>query len=79
MVLNELNNLKIDGTGISVELKQRIYHDVFEGNVISGKITKKKLKDWLVREANVAKGAVITGIMMTLKAVCLRFVLSRIF
>ena len=62
MVLNELNNLKIDGTGISVELKQRIYHDVFEGNVISGKITKKKLKDWLVREANVAKGAVITGI-----------------
>ena len=29
MVLNELNNLKLNGNVISVELKQKIYADVF--------------------------------------------------
>lgn len=29
MVLNELNNLRLDGQKISVELKQKIYRDVF--------------------------------------------------
>ena len=29
-VLNEINNIKIDGEEISVELKQGIYKDLFE-------------------------------------------------
>ena len=43
-VLNELNNLKIDGKEIPVDLKQRIYCDLFERNV---KVTLRKLKDYL--------------------------------
>lgn len=30
MVLNELNNLKIDGEAISVDLKQKIYLNLFQ-------------------------------------------------
>lgn len=39
MVLNELNNLRLDGQKISVELKQKIYRDVF---CRSRKVTQKK-------------------------------------
>lgn len=45
MVLNELNNLKIRGERISVELKQ----DIYEGLFLKGKkVTGKKLQDYLV-------------------------------
>ena len=44
MVLNELNNLRLDGQKISVELKQKIYRDVF---CRSRKVTQKKLKSYL--------------------------------
>ena len=43
-VLNELNNLKIDGEPISVELKQDIYNDLFSK---VGKVTGKRLKGYL--------------------------------
>ncbi len=43
-VLNELNNLKIDGIEISVELKQRIYSELFERN---NKVTLAKLRKYL--------------------------------
>lgn len=43
-VLNELNNLKIDGKEISVELKQKIYCDLFEKN---NKVTFARLKKYL--------------------------------
>ena len=39
IVLNEINNIKINGKEISVNLKQDIYNDLF----LSGKkVTKKK-------------------------------------
>lgn len=44
MVLNELNNLKIDGNKIDVELKQRIYNDLFMHKV---KVTQKALTQYL--------------------------------
>lgn len=44
MVLNELNNLKIDGKEIPVDLKQKIYHELFERN---NKVTSAKLKKYL--------------------------------
>lgn len=43
-VLNELNNLKIDGEKITVELKQDIYNDLFMN---FNKITNKRLRDYL--------------------------------
>ncbi len=44
MVLNELNNLKIRGKGISVALKQQIYEDLFCAHT---KVTGKKLLTYL--------------------------------
>ncbi|MDE6312235.1 MAG: type II CRISPR RNA-guided endonuclease Cas9 [Lachnospiraceae bacterium] len=51
MVLNEINNLKIKSVPISVELKQEIYHELFEKKL---KVTKKKLIDYLKREKGMA-------------------------
>ncbi len=59
MVLNELNNLRINGEKISVELKQRIYEDVF---CKKRKVTQKKIKDYLIREGIVGKNAELSGI-----------------
>lgn len=44
MVLNELNNLRVNGECISVELKQRLYEDVFRKGK---KVRQKQLKDKL--------------------------------
>lgn len=44
MALNELNNLKIRGKGISVALKQQIYEDLFCSHT---KVTGKKLLTYL--------------------------------
>lgn len=43
MVLNELNNLKIDGKEITVEQKQSIYNDLFLNR---NKVTQKQIKDY---------------------------------
>lgn len=52
MVLNELNNLKINGSPISVELKQAIYNDLF----MKGKrVTLKALKSYLVARGVLGK------------------------
>ena len=44
MVLNELNNMTIDGDKPSVEVKQAIFEDLF---LTQNKITQKKVKTWL--------------------------------
>ena len=44
MVLNELNNVRLDGEKISVELKQRLYTDLF---CKYRKVTVKKVKNYL--------------------------------
>lgn len=56
-VLNELNNLKIDGEPIEVELKQEIYHDLFER---SNKVTRTALNNYLKSKG--ITDAVISGI-----------------
>lgn len=61
MVLNELNNIKINGDRIKVDLKQEIYTRVFVNSEIKGKITKNKLHDWLVKEGKIEKTDEITG------------------
>lgn len=63
MVLNELNNLCLNGNPISVELKQKIYTDLFQKK---RKVTQKVLKKYLKTEGIVAADEIedldITGI-----------------
>ncbi|NCC02207.1 MAG: type II CRISPR RNA-guided endonuclease Cas9 [Clostridia bacterium] len=59
VVLNELNNLRLDGEPISVELKQKIFMDVFQHY---RKVTQKKLKNYLVKEGVAGRDVDITGI-----------------
>lgn len=59
MVLNELNNVRLNGEPISVELKQKIYQDLFQKK---RKVTQKKLKDYLSCEGIADRNADITGI-----------------
>ena len=70
MVLNEINNLRIDQEKIDVALKQKIYKDIFENRKIKGKITPKKIGEYLVREGIFEKGEQheITGIDVECKS-----------
>ena len=65
MVLNELNNLKINHELISVELKQRIFTDLF---LVKSKVTNKALRDYLLSESICDKDMVISGIDGDFKA-----------
>ena len=47
MVLNELNNLKINGSRIDNEIKQRIFTDAYLSGELNGNITLRKLSAWL--------------------------------
>ena len=66
-VLNEINNLKIDGEKISVELKQKIFNEIF---MMNKKVTRKKIEQFLVKEGFIEKGreAALTGIDITIKS-----------
>lgn len=61
MVLNELNNVKVAGELLSVELKQEIFNSLF----MKGKpVTRKQLCDFLVARGIISKGEdnLISGI-----------------
>lgn len=59
MVLNELNNLRINDEKISVELKQKIYNELFKKNK---RVTKKKLENFLKTEGIFGNNDAISGI-----------------
>lgn len=59
VVLNELNNVRLDGIPIDIELKQKIYEDLFQRH---RKVTQKKLISFLVREGKCEKNVDITGV-----------------
>lgn len=52
-VLNEINNLSVNGMRISVELKQSIYNDLF---LNKKKITRKRLLEYLISNGVIGKG-----------------------
>lgn len=52
VVLNELNNLRLNGEPLPVSRKQKIYTGLFQKH---RKVTQKKLKDFLKREGIVAQ------------------------
>ena len=59
-VLNEINNIKVNGKKISVECKQQIYRDLFENQ--SGKITKKKLMKYMICNGMMEKNDEFSGV-----------------
>ncbi|MBO6271350.1 type II CRISPR RNA-guided endonuclease Cas9 [bacterium] len=63
MVLNELNNLRLYGDKVSVDVKQAIYNDLF---MKGKKVTRKKLVNYLVASGVVSKSdsadEIISGI-----------------
>lgn len=59
MVLNEINNIKIDNERISVEAKQGIYNDLF---TTGNKVSKKKIKEYLVKHNYAPDDVEITGL-----------------
>lgn len=62
-VLNEINNIKIDGERISVELKQDIYKDVFQ----KGKrVTQKQLCKYLHTRGVIEAEEQVAGIDITI-------------
>ncbi len=67
MVLNEINKIKINSEPISVELKQDIYHEMFEKKL---KVTVKRLIDYLKAEKGYAdlKKEDISGIDIEIKS-----------
>lgn len=67
MVLNEINNIRINNVRISVGLKQKIYNELF---CKVKKVTRKKLSDYLICNGVIKKGeeALITGIDVTINS-----------
>lgn len=59
-VLNEINNIKLNGEPISVQAKQDIYTELFEKS--NARVTKKKIKSCLVSHGYATEGDEITGI-----------------
>ena len=59
MVLNEINNIKIDNERISVKAKQGIYNDLF---TLGNKVSKKKIKEYLVKHNYARDDVEITGL-----------------
>lgn len=65
MVLNEMNNIRLNGEKISIALKQKIYEELF---CKTRKVTQKKLKKYLYREGIADKEVEISGIDGDFKA-----------
>ncbi|MBQ8177713.1 MAG: type II CRISPR RNA-guided endonuclease Cas9 [Clostridia bacterium] len=64
-VLNEINNIKINGNSISVECKQGIYNDLFKKYP---KVTCKKIKDYLISNNYMQKEDVFSGVDEKIKS-----------
>lgn len=59
MVLNELNNLKINGELVDDELKKKIYEELFKKYK---KVTQKRTIEFIKKEKNITGDIVLTGI-----------------
>lgn len=64
-VLNELNNLKVNGCPIPVEAKQLLFTQVY---CREKRVTPKKLKDCLLSNGLIEKSAELSGIDETVKS-----------
>lgn len=64
-VLNELNNIKINGNDISVELKQSIYENLF---MQYDKVSPKRIRQYLESNGYASSNDVISGLDITVKS-----------
>ncbi|MCR5167524.1 MAG: type II CRISPR RNA-guided endonuclease Cas9 [Oscillospiraceae bacterium] len=65
-VLNEINNLAIDGERISAEVKQKLYEDKFVHQ--KRRVTKKSIKQFLFENGYMAEEQTVSGVDDTLKS-----------
>ncbi|WKZ29811.1 MAG: type II CRISPR RNA-guided endonuclease Cas9 [Candidatus Dojkabacteria bacterium] len=65
LILNQLNNLKIDGERIDNTLKQELFQDLFEKE--SGTVSLKKIKAWLKSKNPAYKDTELTGVDTTIE------------
>ena len=64
-VLNEINNIKINGNEIPVDVKQSIYGDVF---MRRDRVSPKHIKDYLISNGYASPDDILTGIDITVKS-----------
>ena len=64
-VLNEINNIRINGNEIPVVVKQGIYNDLFMRN---SKVTPKKICEYLISKNYMCESDVLSGIDITVKS-----------
>lgn len=64
-VLNEINNLKINGEEIPVKLKQEIYNEVF---LRHPKVNAKRIRDYLIANNHMEKKDVLSGVDVTVNS-----------
>lgn len=64
-VLNEINNIRINGNEIPVVVKQGIYNDLFMRN---SKVTPKKICEYLISNNYMCESDVLSGIDITVKS-----------
>lgn len=65
MVLNEINNLKVDGVPITVEAKQHLYNELF---MKFRKVTVKQFKDSLKANGYMKDGQTLSGVDEKIKS-----------
>lgn len=64
-VLNEINNIKINGNDIPVNVKQEIFNNVF---MCPNKVTPKRIKNYLVSNNYMSESDRLNGIDITIKS-----------
>ncbi len=64
-VLNEINNIKINGNAITVSAKQKIYQNVF---LKRQKVTPKRIRDYLMSDNIICDDDTMSGIDVTIKS-----------
>ncbi|HHX79224.1 MAG TPA: type II CRISPR RNA-guided endonuclease Cas9, partial [Acholeplasmataceae bacterium] len=67
-LLNELNNIKCNGEKLSIIIRDKMIEDLFKNTNKKGKITTKKILEFLKCEGECDSNAIITGIDIEVKA-----------
>ena len=58
-VLNEINNIRVDGEKLDPKMKQELFNELYKPG---RKVTRKRLEQWLHNQCGIDEKAVITGI-----------------
>lgn len=64
-VLNEINNIKINGNELPIEAKHGIYNDLF---MQKARVTPKQIRDYLVSNNYMSDDGLLSGVDITIKS-----------